>query len=596
MLLGIFMLGSCTKEMQDVRLPASEDEAQRFAGSKYERLYAVKKPTRGGSGAMVPQAVAVTSKLWTHKATIKIKFLNGNQDIRDKVMQYGAEWLDYINLSFEYVADTDSADVKIGFNYEGEDEEYPFVSWVTIGTDCKDIEQDEASINLVDATDENGNVIDDPEYDSFVRADILRAYGAMLGLGFEHQSPNSTVTFINHQTTQNRRKLEGHFGVGIQQIIDEIITLYTTEQTKYTAYDSTSIMVLPLPGSILTDPRWGTNGNPNLSETDKCFIAALYPKTFDIEWVCEAFGFGGGFLCTDANDNLYFFQKIGTVRKLMKMDTQGVITELFTVPSQYYFATDAADVVVDDSGIVYLRNNGNLWQFSSDGTLLKTFSRQLSSVYVEFGEAMGVLDNNQLIYVAGLSNVPNPGSSYDAIWAYRYNSGTDASIPITELPYNPPLPLNNYARVAVSINNLVYMRLSTWDWLIKLDTDAGTYSQFTPAYAADDISNAAVISDGDPRIVGLSASRDIADITFLRYGFYEISPDCGQRRDFLFTYNPNCDSSCEVRNLGMLPESITKPDNTIINNIGYSFTASTRNGRITYVLSESNLYKITNHR
>jgi hypothetical protein len=34
MLLGIFMLGSCTKEMQDVRLPASEDEAQSFAMSK----------------------------------------------------------------------------------------------------------------------------------------------------------------------------------------------------------------------------------------------------------------------------------------------------------------------------------------------------------------------------------------------------------------------------------------------------------------------------------------------------------------------------------------------------------------------------------
>lgn len=580
MLLGIFMLGSCTNEMPDAQLPAVENETQDALISKTDRLYAVKKTNRGGSGMMVPQAVAVIDKLWTHRDTIKIKFLNGSQTTRAKVIEYGAEWLEYINLSFEYVGDTDSADVKIGFEYG----DCPYVSWVTIGTDCKNIPQDEASINFVALTDENGDPLEGLDM-SYIRADILRSYGAMLGLGFEHRSPNSTVVFMDPSKTLNRNRLIGYFGVSILQIIDEILTFYTTEQTKYTAYDGTSIMMLPMPGYLFVDPRDGTAGNFELSATDKCFIAALYPKTFDIEWVCDAFSAAGGVLCTDVYDNLYFFQQDGAM-KLMKMDTQGVITELFTIPSQY-LSLDI-DLAVDNSGIIYLSNgnNGNMWQFSPAGTLLKTFDRQLSSTsYIAYRDAIGVLDNNQLVYVAGHSNT---ASSYNDIWSYKYDSGTDVSTPIT------PLPLQNYHEVAVASNNLVYT-LGT-NAITKLDANAGTYSIFTPAYADDDISNAAIWTGGSPSMLGLSASRDISDITFLRMGLYEVSPGCGQMRYFLFTYNPNCDSSCEVRNFGMLPLSITKPDGTVVTNLFYNFTASTRNGKITYVTNNDGLYKITNHR
>jgi hypothetical protein len=138
-------------------------------------------------------------------------------------MEYGAEWLEYINLSFEYVGDNDSADVKIGFEYG----DCPFVSWVTVGTDCKNVPQDEASINLVALTDENGDPLEGLDM-SYIRADILRSYGAMLGLGFEHRSPNSTVVFMDPSKTLNRNRLIGYFGVSISQIIDEIITFYTT--------------------------------------------------------------------------------------------------------------------------------------------------------------------------------------------------------------------------------------------------------------------------------------------------------------------------------------------------------------------------------
>lgn len=36
----------------------------------------------------------------------------------DKVIQYAAIWLEYVNLHFEYVNSNEDADVKIGFNMD----------------------------------------------------------------------------------------------------------------------------------------------------------------------------------------------------------------------------------------------------------------------------------------------------------------------------------------------------------------------------------------------------------------------------------------------------------------------------------------------
>jgi hypothetical protein len=585
MLLGVFMLGACTDDMTDAMLSVAEDETQNVEVSKNDRLYAVRKIKRSSEAQ---RAVAVTAKLWENGDTIKIKFLNGGVPIRNKVIAYGAEWMEYANIHFKYLeyGSNENADVKIGFDYDP----YPYVSWVTVGTDCKAIPQDEPSINLVYVVDWEGNVFTDPADDEIVRAEILRAYGAMLGLGFEHQSPDAPNILINANTTQNQNKLVNYFGAPILNIIDEILVTYTQAQTKYTAYDETSIMVLPVSRAIVTSPIYTTLGNFELSATDKCFIAALYPKIFQAELVCYALGGAGDVLYIDAYDNLYFFQDaVGTGKQLVKMTPNGVITNLFIVPSTYLNLK--TKLAVDNAGYIYLSNSVNMWQFDATGTLLHTFNRQLSSnLFASFGCAIGVLDNNDLFCVVGLSSISNPGSSgYSSIEGFLYNAGVPTSI-IENLPMAPPLPFNDYLGAAVSNNNLLYVRYGGGNDLMQLNTNAGTHSVLTPDFSIDDILNLAIAPNGAPKIVGVSASRDIDDVTFFRRGVYEVSPGCGRFIHFLYTYNPNCDSSCEVRNLGALPA------NTLLPEIVFDFAATTRDGKITYVLAAYSLYKVTKHR
>ena len=94
-------------------------------------------------------------------------------EAKDEVKQYAAEWLTYANLVFLYVAPSEDADVKIGFDMDER-----WLAWSAIGTDCQSVPQDEVSLNFVWLEDEGT---------AGVKAEVLRGFGHVLGLGFEHK-------------------------------------------------------------------------------------------------------------------------------------------------------------------------------------------------------------------------------------------------------------------------------------------------------------------------------------------------------------------------------------------------------------------------
>jgi hypothetical protein len=599
MLLGMFMFGACTEDMTDMP-PQTADEDVQFEILKTDRLYAVKKPKKTEG----PQyAVAVTDKLWAYEDTIRIKFLNGGPAIRAKVVEYGSEWQEYINLTFEYVDDNADADVKIGFDYDP----YPYVSWVTVGTDCRGIPQDEPSINIVGRTDEYGEDLDDPYYEPFLRADVLRAYGAMLGLGFEHRSPDSPITFKNPSIALNRNRLIGHFGTDINTILDEIIALYTTDQTKYTDFDITSIMVLPMPSYLLQNPpnNYPSEGNFELSQTDKCFIAMLYPKTFKMEWVCDVYdpedvANVSGQIYMDPYDNVYFRNTLGRV---MKLDGQtGAITQIFTIPSQYtnfYYFSIAADGVdnfyfFQYSAYLSRHPNNHIYRWALDGSSSYTFPEQLANgLYPVYDGTLEVFDNGQVLHFAGLSatstSAPAAGS------CLVYDPATDTTIFITNIPYSA-------YDAAIANDDLVYALYHTSNKVVKIDPNTGSASSFTIMYEETDPANF-----GNPeftpyypsRAVVIAGHRDIVSLTFIRKGYFSISPQCTQSHSFL--YDMCCPNSGTVRNLGRLPYYIYMYDQgRVLDCFDYNDIIGTRDGKTAYIVgygtSGRHLFKITNFR
>lgn len=611
MLLGVLLFSACTKEI-DTPMPEIQGGVT-IKEAKVARLYAVRKADDGISQS----AVAVKSKLWPQESTIRIKFLNGEQVVIDKVKFYAKEWEELINLKFDWVGASEEADVKIGFD-QGDEENLSFISWVTVGTDNKYlIPQDEPSINFVGFWDEDEQAwIEDEE---FIKAEVLRAFGCVLGLDFEHKSPVTAWELIPPTTTTNKNKLRGYFGLflPIEVIKERYLDLYTAEQTNYTAFDPTSIMVLPLSSTIMKDPKLAVQSNTELSETDKKFIKALYPKKIKIEWVANVWA--NSPVCMDKYDNLYFLSIRHIVTDtiwpprlhttLMKMDTQThSITSVFDVPNEF---EQIREIAVDGQGNVYFINNidlfwgADLLMFDKNGNLLRNLSRWTGAMhfspYARVYSSIRVLDNDDLYYVAEVSET-NCGAIYE-IQHYKYNPITQTS----ELRLS--FSRDNYLWMkgnSVSQNNTLYLGLSYSSTqtqgpkFMKLNALTNDYSMFDINYKVDDIANN-LASEWGAGVVG--CSRDIKDLTLIRTGQRERWPGCYETVQFIYDYDPIAN---DASNLGLLPPSITMPDNSLLSIDHYQgLSAETRNGKALYIIgytsgrplqNSGNILRITNHR
>lgn len=245
-LLMLFALFACTKDEMVQKLAVQNTDSDfKFYGIKY-----VDKPqTRG---------VALKDNLWENGQTIKIKFLNGSETQKGKVKEFAAEWLEYANLNFEYVTGTEKSDVRIAFDYPGED-----FTWSCIGTDAKYVSQSLPTTHFKKIGTS----------DKLIKREVLMQFGHILGLVNEHQGPNNPIEW-DYETTYEILMDEGR---SIAQIKD-ILRQYSCSASNYTEFDPKSIMVWPVE-DIMTLNDQSYTRNSVLSEMDKKFIAELYPKS-----------------------------------------------------------------------------------------------------------------------------------------------------------------------------------------------------------------------------------------------------------------------------------------------------------------------------
>ncbi|MCO6565085.1 MAG: hypothetical protein J6581_06545 [Apibacter sp.] len=198
-------------------------------------------------------------KKWNVGQTIKIKFLNGNSFLQDKVKQFASEWLKYANLNFEYVASNQDADIKINFDNSGG-------SWSYVGTDSKYIAQNTPSMNFGWFT----NYTSDTEFSRT----IIHEFGHALGLHHEHQSPTANIQW-------NKEKVYEYYGGAPnywskETVNHSIFEKYSSTTTNYSSFDSQSIMLYSFPASLTLD-GWSSGWNVVLSPMDKRFISEQYP-------------------------------------------------------------------------------------------------------------------------------------------------------------------------------------------------------------------------------------------------------------------------------------------------------------------------------
>jgi hypothetical protein len=198
----------------------------------------------------------VTAKLWHPGRTLRVKFLNGDPALHEKVKAAALEWTRYANLQLEFVEKGD-AELWVSFD-TGKG------SWSYIGTDSLKVPQDQPTINLGWLTAKTP----EPE----VRRVTLQQFGHALGLADAQMSPVARIPW-------NRKAAYAHFskmGWSREQV-DAYTFQYESDQVHYGPPDPLSIMHQPIPKEI-TDGKLEIGWNNELSEGDKAFIAQIYPQ------------------------------------------------------------------------------------------------------------------------------------------------------------------------------------------------------------------------------------------------------------------------------------------------------------------------------
>lgn len=191
------------------------------------------------------------SKLWKAGTSIRIRFIDGTATRREEVKRIAAEWTRYANLHFEFV-DSGDSEVRVKFDPNGG-------SWSYVGTDALGIPKTQETMNLGFSE----------------RRATLHEFGHLLGLIEEHQNPNANIRWNRERVV---KELSGPPNFWDRQTIEDQVFRKTPadQLPAYREFDPKSVMNMQFSADWTGGVALG--GGQELSESDKAFIAKLYPR------------------------------------------------------------------------------------------------------------------------------------------------------------------------------------------------------------------------------------------------------------------------------------------------------------------------------
>lgn len=196
------------------------------------------------------------SKKWYNGKFLTVSFLDGTEELQQKVINIAKTWSEYANIKFEQVRR--HGDIRITFESGG--------SWSYIGTDSEEISKLEPTMQL--------GWISDKTSCKEIKRVVLHEFGHALGLLHEHQNPAGGIQWNVNKVMKYYRDNQGW---NDDAIITNVLNIQPSQNYLTDKFDEKSIMLYPV-SSELTLNGYSTGWNSDISQGDIEIVRKMYPK------------------------------------------------------------------------------------------------------------------------------------------------------------------------------------------------------------------------------------------------------------------------------------------------------------------------------
>lgn len=209
-------------------------------------------------GVTAPRGAVINSVKWPKGSVITVRLYGGTTKVRQKVEEYAKEWSNYANITFKFVT-RGTAQIRVTFTPGG--------SYSYLGTAALRRPSDAETMNF--------GWFDDNTSDAEFSRTTIHEFGHALGMIHEHQNPVASIPWDSTAVYAYYKGAPNYWDT--TKVNTNLFDKYSATQTQYSAYDPKSIMHYSV-SSALTTNGFSVGYNNVLSDTDKAFIAQVYPQ------------------------------------------------------------------------------------------------------------------------------------------------------------------------------------------------------------------------------------------------------------------------------------------------------------------------------
>jgi serralysin len=248
----ITMTVSCKKNVEET-LPDNTDLKTEKTALHEDFNCLMKVDNNGGPAT---EANGSSSKRWLSGSTVRVRFRGGSTFVRNKVIQYAKSWEAYANITFSFVADNATADIKVAFDNGG--------SWSALGTDARSF-----------STSMNFGWFNSSTSDTEFRRTTVHEFGHALALDHEQAHPDANIPW-NTQAVYDYYMGAPNYWTKAE-IDYNVLSTNSRTGLNYNAYDTKSIMHYPVQARFTTNNVAIAPSNTTISQGDIAYVRTYYP-------------------------------------------------------------------------------------------------------------------------------------------------------------------------------------------------------------------------------------------------------------------------------------------------------------------------------